>query len=99
MYRDRRRQGRVERRPGQHPTRQPLEGQLQCDFAHAAAGGQLATAHAITLPMINMSDAQRGFAGMHVAAFESRRASEMASLIERFGGAPSVSPSMREVPI
>jgi uroporphyrinogen decarboxylase len=44
-------------------------------------------------------DAPHGFAGLRVAAFESRRAAEMASLIERFGGVPSVSPSMREVPI
>jgi len=34
-----------------------------------------------------------------VAAFESRRAEEMARLIERFGGQPVVSPSMREVPV
>jgi uroporphyrinogen decarboxylase len=39
------------------------------------------------------------FSGLRVAAFESRRAGEMANLIERFGGVPSVSPSMREVPI
>jgi uroporphyrinogen decarboxylase len=45
-----------------------------------------------------MHDMQ-GFAGLKVAAFESRRAAEMASLIERFGGVASVSPSMREVPI
>jgi uroporphyrinogen decarboxylase len=37
------------------------------------------------------------FAGLRVAAFESRRAEEMARLIERFGGVASVSPSMREV--
>ncbi len=41
----------------------------------------------------------RGFAGLRVAAFESRRAPEMARLIERAGGRPHVSPSMREVPI
>ena len=46
-----------------------------------------------------MPDAANGFARLRVAAFESRRASEMAKLIERFGGVPSVSPSMREVPI
>ncbi len=40
-----------------------------------------------------------GFAGLHVSAFESRRATEMARLIERAGGVPHVSPSMREVPI
>ena len=34
-----------------------------------------------------------------MAAFESRRAEEMARLIERLGGVPSVSPSMREVPL
>jgi uroporphyrinogen decarboxylase len=43
--------------------------------------------------------ASQGFAGLRVAAFESRRAAEMASLIERFGGLPRVSPSMREVAI
>ncbi len=40
-----------------------------------------------------------GFSGLRVAAFESRRAADMSSMIERFGGVPSVSPSMREVPI
>ncbi len=46
-----------------------------------------------------MTDRNGGFAGLRVAAFESRRAAEMASLIERSGGRPAVSPSMREVPI
>ena len=46
-----------------------------------------------------MSDAATGFSGLRVAAFESRRAAEMESLIARFGGVPSVSPSLREVPI
>lgn len=39
------------------------------------------------------------FAGLRVAVLESRKADEMAKLIERFGGVPSVSPSMREVPL
>ena len=39
------------------------------------------------------------FAGLHVAAFESRRAEDMTRLIERHGGHSHVSPSMREVPI
>lgn len=38
------------------------------------------------------------FDGLRVAAFESRRAEEMARLIERHGGRPFVSPSLREVP-
>ncbi|HEX4149099.1 MAG TPA: uroporphyrinogen-III synthase, partial [Pirellulales bacterium] len=38
-----------------------------------------------------------GLAGLRVAAFESRRAAEMERLIDRLGGIPSVSPSMREV--
>ena len=46
-----------------------------------------------------MSDKDSDFAGLRVAAFESRRAKEMARLIERHGGVASVSPSMREVPI
>ena len=39
------------------------------------------------------------FAGLHVAAFESRRADEMSRLIEKHGGMPHVAPSMREVPL
>jgi uroporphyrinogen decarboxylase len=38
-------------------------------------------------------------AGLRVASLESRRADDIARLIERFGGQPFVSPSMREVPI
>lgn len=34
-----------------------------------------------------------------ICSFESRRASEMAALIENFGGEPFVAPSMREVPL
>ena len=40
-----------------------------------------------------------GFDGLQVAAFESRRADEMVRMIEKHGGVPHVSPSMREVPI
>jgi uroporphyrinogen decarboxylase len=39
------------------------------------------------------------FAGLRVAALESRRADEMTRLIEKFNGRPYVSPSLREVPI
>jgi uroporphyrinogen decarboxylase len=39
------------------------------------------------------------FAGLRVAAFESRRAHDMANLIAKRGGAPFVSPSLREVPM
>ncbi len=46
------------------------------------------------------SDSDRAdFAGLRVASFESRRAPEMTRLIEKLGGRPSVSPSMREVPV
>jgi uroporphyrinogen decarboxylase len=37
------------------------------------------------------------FAGLRVAALESRRAEEIANLIRKFGGTPVVAPSMREV--
>src|SRR2546427_6660739 len=40
-----------------------------------------------------------GFAGLPVAAFESRMAEQMIQLIERYGGRPLVAPSMREVPL
>jgi uroporphyrinogen decarboxylase len=39
------------------------------------------------------------FANLRVASLESRNAAEIARLIEKFGGRPFVSPSMREVPI
>ena len=44
-------------------------------------------------------EAKTGFAGLWVAAFESRMAAEMMQLIERHGGRPLVAPSMREVPL
>jgi uroporphyrinogen decarboxylase len=40
-----------------------------------------------------------GFAGLTVAAFESRRAKEMAALISNLSGVPLVAPSVREVPL
>ncbi len=49
--------------------------------------------------MGGMSDKHSDFHGLHVAAFESRRADEIARLIERHGGIPHVSPSMREAPL
>jgi len=42
--------------------------------------------------------AGRGFDGLRVLAFESRRASDMRRLIEKHGGDPLVVPAMREVP-
>ena len=39
------------------------------------------------------------FVNYGIAAFESRRAAEMTRIIERLGGTPSVSPSMREVAV
>lgn len=50
----------------------------------------------------NEASAERAmpsFQGLRVAALESRRRDEFARLIERFGGTPFVSPSMREVPL
>lgn len=49
--------------------------------------------------MTERSDGQCGFAGMTVAAFESRMATEMATLIARYGGKPVVGPSMQEIPL
>ncbi|HUE73716.1 MAG TPA: uroporphyrinogen decarboxylase [Pirellulaceae bacterium] len=42
---------------------------------------------------------QPSLAGLRVASLESRKAEEIARLIEKFGGRPFVSPSMREVPL
>ena len=40
-----------------------------------------------------------GFAGLRVLSLESRRATEMAKLIETYGGIAIVAPSMREIPL
>ncbi len=40
-----------------------------------------------------------GFSGLAVAAFESRKATEMTRLIERYGGQPFVAPALRGIPI
>jgi len=40
-----------------------------------------------------------GLHGLRVLSLESRRAAEMAKLIENYGGRPIVAPSMREVPL
>ena len=50
-------------------------------------------------PMNTEPDATSGFAGMTVAAFESRMADHMAKLIARHGGNPLVAPSLQEVPL
>jgi uroporphyrinogen-III synthase len=39
------------------------------------------------------------FQGLRVLAFESRRATEMATLITTYGGQPIVAPALREVPL
>ena len=39
------------------------------------------------------------FGGMRVLSFESRRAVEMAELVRKQGGVPTVAPSMREAPL
>lgn len=43
--------------------------------------------------------AETGFGGLRVLALESRRAKEIATLIRNNGGAPTVVPVMREVPL
>jgi uroporphyrinogen-III synthase len=43
--------------------------------------------------------AKSGLAGLRVLSLESRRAPEMAKLIENYGGRAIVAPSMREVPL
>jgi uroporphyrinogen decarboxylase len=46
-----------------------------------------------------MNTSAANFNQLRVAAFESRRADDVARMIERFGGVPFVSPSMREIPV
>ncbi len=47
----------------------------------------------------NNNEEDGGFAGMTVAAFESRMADHMATLITRYGGKPMVAPSLQEIPL
>jgi len=46
-----------------------------------------------------MNTPSESFAGLAIAAFESRRADDMTRLIAKHGGEPHVSPSMREIPL
>jgi uroporphyrinogen decarboxylase len=46
-----------------------------------------------------MDEPPPDFQGLRIAAFDSRRYEEMLRLIEKYGGRPLVSPSMREVPL
>src|ERR1044071_3138235 len=46
-----------------------------------------------------VSDKSPNFDGLRVASFESRRAEDIERMIGRVGGAPFVSPSMREVSV
>lgn len=46
-----------------------------------------------------MPNERKGLTGLRVLSLESRRAEEMAKLIENYGGEPIVAPSMREVPL
>jgi uroporphyrinogen decarboxylase len=46
-----------------------------------------------------MSTDTANFAGLRIAAFESRRAADFERMIAKKGGVPLVSPSMREVPL
>ena len=45
------------------------------------------------------ANSRAGLRGLRIISFESRRAKEMAELIRRHGGEPTVAPSMREVPL
>jgi uroporphyrinogen-III synthase len=46
-----------------------------------------------------IANPKKGFQGLRVLSLESRRAPEMAKLIAAYGGAATVAPSMREVPL
>ena len=46
-----------------------------------------------------MTETQPNFNGLRIASFESRRRDEMQRMIEKFGGIPFVSPTLREVPV
>ncbi len=45
------------------------------------------------------SNEKASLAGLKVVSFESRRATEIAELIRRYGGEPMTAPAMREIPL
>src|SRR6266853_1049458 len=49
--------------------------------------------------VVENENSKSGFGGLRVLSLESRRAPEMAKLIESNGGKPTVAPSMREIPL
>lgn len=51
------------------------------------------------IPGMETENSQKRFAGLRVLSLESRRGLEMAKLIASHGGAPTVAPSMREIPL
>jgi uroporphyrinogen-III synthase len=48
--------------------------------------------------LVQKNPPANGFGGRTVLSFESRRATEIATLIENYGGKPMVAPAIREVP-
>ena len=51
------------------------------------------------MAIVGNETSKGGFAGLRVISLESRRAPEMAKLIESNGGRATVAPSMREIPL
>jgi len=49
--------------------------------------------------VVNSVGGVQGFDGLHVVAFESRRATDMARLIAHYGGTPLIAPALREIPL
>ena len=49
--------------------------------------------------MSETTSPSKGFKGLRVVSFESRRSEQMADLIRRNGGEAIVAPSMREIPL
>jgi uroporphyrinogen-III synthase len=49
-------------------------------------------------PLLQKNPSTSGFGGRTVLSFESRRATEIATLIANYGGKPMVAPAIREVP-
>jgi uroporphyrinogen-III synthase len=49
--------------------------------------------------IVEIENSRNGFAGLRVLSLESRRAQEMAKLIQSNGGNATVAPSMREIPL
>jgi uroporphyrinogen decarboxylase len=86
------------------PLVDPLTDQLavknaNCDTTHKCVDVRQPIGHSEKPVIMQPTIPVANFGGLEVVALESRRAPEIAALIERLGGVPRLAPAVREVPL